>query len=293
MPIGAGLVLVLLGVLVLVPAAGATPLLPLARGQLQVLLGNPSEWQPLSGSPLRVTLIAGPPRGHLGDSAYITLQRTGVRCASSPAAAHAQLRLADYYSSTDLLSRQRSDLAPNGGTQSGDYAATLDSIVVHPRGQVRACVWLARTANSQSHPFTETIPLLNGLFGATVSAAPAGAGGMPGAYAMDARSAGRTFAYSVASDVCGSLSGSGRTTVPTDDAADFTVSVNATDCPIDGSRFSFFTPAGRTLGSIAYSDGEAAASTPAIAHLGGCDLNGSRDCRWRPPAARWRPSAAT
>jgi hypothetical protein len=248
------------------------PLLPLGRGQLTVLLGQTAQWQPEAGAAQTLTLIGGAPRSrHAGGlNAYVALQSASRACAGSARADHARLlTIGGFYRSGNLV-RRGSALAPDGGAGRGAHAASADAGVLHERGSVRACVWLARQPGARARPTSQLIPLLNGLFAAAVWPTPAPARG----YSLDAGAVGTGFSYSVSSVVCGSPHSGSRTRVAAGDEAADTISIGSLDCPTDGSSFNFFGSGGSALGAIVYTAAEAVGSPAVIGHLGGCDLDG-------------------
>lgn len=264
------LLLMLIGVIP-VASARATGLLPLARGQLAVLLGQSGEWQPEAGVPETVTVIGGAPTAtHAGSlTGYVALQASEHDCAASPAADHAALlSIPRFYSPADLVTAG-SPLAPGGGAH-GVYAAAIDAGVLGEHGSVRACVWLARSADERTSHLSETMPLLNGLVAAAVFPNSVPADG----YSLDAGAVGTSFGYQIESSVCGRLSTKPRVRVAADEEASDSVSVGSLNCPTDGSRFTFFDAAGSAVGVIGYTDAEALAAAPPIEHFGGCELDG-------------------
>ncbi len=251
--------------------ARALPLLPLARGQLRVLLGQTGQWQPQAGKPLTLTLISGPPRGGHASrtTAFVALQPTARACAGSARADRAPLlAIPDFYSPGHLVAAG-SPLAPDGGARRGVYAASLAAGPLTERGAVRACVWLAGRAGAGAGAVTRLIPLLNGLFGAAVWSLPGGNG-----YGLDAAAVGTGFSYAVDSAVCGRSSAGPRTSVGEGDELAAALSLGDLDCAADGSRFAFFSAHGDPLGTIAYSEADARATPAVFGHLGGCELAG-------------------
>lgn len=249
-------------------------LLPLGRGHLQVLLGDLSEWRPVSGQPLSLTVFSGRPRAHdaAALNAYVALRSTARSCTASAAAAHARPLhpLGHLYSRSHLVNRG-SVFAPNGGTR-GVYAVSQPRVLVRTSRMVRVCVWLARTPRQRGLALTQDVPLLNGLFAASVSALPSAAAGAGQAYTLDAVDVARSFRFTVTSTRCGTAAGDGTTTVGDGTLGTETVSFSGA-CPSDGSLFSFSTPFGRSLGSISYGVAQALAAPPQVAALGGCELN--------------------
>lgn len=251
--------------------ARALALLPLARGQLTVLLGQTDQWQPQAGAPLTLTLIGGPPRGSDPGraTAVVALQPVARACGASPRADHAPLlAIPGFYGPGHLVSAG-SPLAPDGGAQHGVYAASLAAGVLSERGAVRACTWLVGPTGSAGSPRTQAIPLLNGLFGAAVWSLPGGDG-----YGLDATAIGTGFSYTVDSAVCGEASAGPRTSVGEGDELAAAFSLGSLHCAADGSRFAFFSAHGDPLGAIAYSDADARATPAVFGHLGGCELGG-------------------
>ena len=259
----------------LAPAAGATPLLPLAPGQLTVLLGDSGEWQPQAGAPLTLTLLAGPPRARHAPTltAYVALQPTSKACGRSPQADREPvLDLGQIYASQTLIANESSPLAPGGGAESGVHAATTP-VIVNASRTVRACTWLDTTIKKRAPAVSQDIPLLNGLFAAAVWST-GGAGGTASGYTLDALSIGTGFQYAISTEFCGQTSNGPQGRVGAEEPASYQVSISSIDCPIDGTTFAFSGPGGSSLGSIQYTIAEANASPSTIGHVGGCDLDG-------------------
>jgi hypothetical protein len=272
----AAAVLTLLAALAaLAPAAGATSLLPLAPGQLTVLLGQSGEWQPQSGTPLTLTLLAGPSRARkpLTLSAYVALQPAGKACGRSPKADHEPLLdLGTIYSPQTLVNGQGSPLAPSGGADPQVHATAVPGVIVNASGTVRSCTWLDTSISKRAAATTQDIPLLNGTFAAAVWATREA--GAPSGYTLDAMSVGNGFQYAVTSEFCGQTSTGTQSRVAAGQDASYQVSISSIDCPIDGTTFTFSGPGGSSLGSIPYTSVDAGTSPPRIGHAGGCDLNG-------------------
>jgi hypothetical protein len=266
----------LIALLLLPGSALATKLLPLHSGQLTVLLGDSGQWQPQTGTPLTLTLLAGPPRSRraAGLTAYVALQPTSRACPASPAAEHAPvLDIGTIYSSSTLVGAGNA-LAPNGGASPGVHAVAVGGIVIGGSTHaITACTWLDTKPKKRAPAATQKIPLLNGLFAASVWAS-AGAGGTVSGYTLDAQSVGTAFSYSLSSVLCGATTTSQQGRFTAGQEASYQVSISSIDCPTDGSTFTFSGPGGASLGSIPYTITDAHASPATIAHVGGCDLNG-------------------
>ncbi len=255
-------------------ALGRTlPLLPLARGQIRVLLGDSPYWLPVSGTSTGLSLLSGPPRGSgRGLNAYVALQSDRQGCAGSANADHGRkLTFASFYSGRSRLPRL-SALAPTGGAERGVYMAQASTTVTQ-RGRVRACVWLASQPSANTRPVVQEIPLLNGLFAASVAALPTGQAGPPSSYAVDAVDVQKPFSYGVSTTVCGVTTRDPRQQVAVGEPASDSVTIGSGNCPADASTFSFFAAGGRSLGRLTYTMADASASAPVIAHAGACDLN--------------------
>ena len=269
----AGLVLPALALLAAPAGALAAKLLPLRPGELTVLLGQSGEWQPQSGSPLTLTLLAGPARSRrdLGLTAFVALQPTSKACAASPAADRgAAVDMGPIYSSATVVG-PGNPLAPDGGAARDVHAASVGGIVVGVTGHsVKACTWLDSSATQRARATAQEIPLLNGLFAAAVWPTPAG--GAVAGYALDAESVGNAFSYDLSAAFCGTNSTTHGGHFASGDEASYQVSISSIDCPTDGSDFSFSGPGGSSLGSISYTVSDAHSAT--IGHLGGCDLDG-------------------
>jgi hypothetical protein len=270
-------VLAVLGLVPALPAAAAPrtqPLLPLARGQVDVSLGTPPEWRPESGRPLTLTLFAGRPAASSAaarrDNGYVALQPVARGCARSAAAdgirpLHVIRAL---YSGGRLISVRGSLFAPAGGAAPGDYEADLPGVVVRQHGAVRVCVWIARSPRRGGLAGRQDLPLLDGLFAASVAVLP---GGPAREYSLSAVDVGREFRYTTVTHACGRTTTEAPLGVEDGGLGAESVSYSARACPGDGSVFSF-TSGGRSLGSLTYTVQQAAAAPPAIAALGGCEL---------------------
>jgi hypothetical protein len=272
----------LVAVLVGVTRASATPspqpLLPLSRGQLLVSAGRPPQWLPVSGRPLTVTLFSRPSRARPSHSlnAYLALQPVTRSCAGS--AARDRVRplheIASLYSPLNLLSRGHSPFAPRGGAPSGVYVAGVRDLILPQRGAVRVCVWLGRTARASHLGLRQDMPLLNGLFAASVSALPSAARGGGGAYTASVFSASSPVRLSATTSACGRTLRDGPTTVPGGAPGSDAISFGAASCATDTSRFAFSTTGGRPLGTLSFSLAQAEASPPQVAAGGsGCELD--------------------
>ena len=254
-------------------SAGRTlPLLPLARGEVRVLLGDSPYWLPVSG-PTELSLLAGPPRGSgSGLNAYVALQSDAQGCAGSASADHGRkLTFAGFFSGRFRLPRQ-SALAPTGGAEPGVYMAHAAATIAQ-HGRVRACVWIAPRPTSNARPAVQEIPLLNGLFAASVAALPDGQAGPSSTYSLDAVDVLRPFSYGVATTVCGATTRDPRQSVAAGDPASESLSLGSGNCPTDATTFSFFAAGGHSLGRLTYPLADAGAGPPVVVHLGACDLN--------------------
>jgi hypothetical protein len=251
------------------------PLLPLARGQLLVSLGDPPEWLPESGAPETLTLFSGRPRGRTGGlNAYLAIQGTGSRCARSATAGHSHLILPRYYAATNLVSRRRSPFAPNGGAVSGDYAAAIPGVVVRRAGTARICVWLARAAGQRVSAVSQDVRLLNGLFAASVSAIPSAAPNSAGRfYTLNAIDVGRSFDYGASTTSCGGVADDGPRTADAGELATESITYSAAPCAGDGSEFTFTTAGGGPLGSLSYAVSQALTTPPQVTSIGACELD--------------------
>ncbi len=256
-------------------ALGRTlPLLPLAHGQVRVLLGDSPYWLPVSGA-TELSLIAGPTRGSgKGLNAYVALQSDAQGCARSAGADHGRmLTFPSFFSGRFLLPRL-SALAPNGGAERGIHLAQTSATITQ-RGRVRACVWIAPKPTTNTRPVVQEIPLLNGLFAASAAALPDGSTGPPSSYSVDGIYVGRALRFDVATTVCGLTTHDPSQSVAVGDRASESITIGSGDCPADASTFSFFATGGRSLGKLTYTLADAAASPLVVGHLGACDLNGA------------------
>lgn len=261
------------------PAAHAsqlrvTPLLPFARGQLVVSLGDPPSWQPVAGQPLTVTLFSGRPesRRTAGLNAYIGFQSVERGCAATAAGDHVHLLAIDgYYHAQDRVTGS-SPFTPGGGAAAGDYEAGIPGVVIHGARMVRACIWMSPSARRRTRPTVQEIPLLNGVFAASVSNLRSAVAGAGRAYTLNAVYVATGFAYSVATRECGDLYRSAGRRVAPGALATESVSLPPSPCAGDGSRINF-SSAGRALGVLSYSSAQATTSPPAVAALGACELD--------------------
>lgn len=271
--VGSALALALTG-----PAAAqlAThPLMPLARGQLLVSLGNPPQWLPESRTAETLTLFAGRPalRHTAGINAYIAVQRAGSRCAATAHGGHAHLELPDLYARANRLT-SRSPFTPAGGAQRGDYAASRDGVVVHQEKRARFCVWLSSSPTRRGPVASQDVPLLNGLFAASVSAIPSASKSAGGRYyTLNAIDVGRSFDYGASTTTCGGVSDDGPRTAAAGELATESISYGASPCAGDGSTFTFTTAGGRSLGSLGYPVADALTAPPMVTSSGGCELD--------------------
>lgn len=262
-------------------AAGARlvtgPLIPLARGHLQVSLGDPPQWLPVSGRPLDLTLFSGRPSGRDSGAlnAYLALQRPTRSCAPSAKRGHYTREIKSFYAGANQLAREQSPFAPSGGAAAGDYAATLSGIVVGQRGTTRVCVWLARVASQRGLAAVQDVPLLNGVFAASVSALPTAFGAArPSAYTLNAVQVARGFGYTAVTSSCGRQYTDARRSAADGELATESISFGSSACAGDGTQFTFTTPSGRTFGALGYTVSQAQTAPPQVASLGACELDG-------------------
>lgn len=272
----------LAGGLASVTSASATPspqpLLPLARGHLLVSLGRPPQWLPVSGHPLTVTLFSGRPRSRAtrGMNAYLALQPVNRGCAGSAARDHRRpLReIAGLYSPLNLVSRRRSLFAPRGGAARDVYAGEVRDVIVRQRRAVRVCVWLGATTGRSRLALRQDVPLLNGLFAASISALPSAARGGGGAYTASVFSASSAIRFSAVTSACGHTLRDGPIRVGPGTPGSDSISFGPGSCNPDATQFRFSGPGGRSLGSVPFTIAQAEASPPAVATLGrGCELD--------------------
>ncbi len=253
-------------------------MLQLARGELLVLIGTPPQWLPESGARTTLTLLSGAPRARPAaraalEMAFIALQGAGSRCARTAARARgAPLEIAGYYAHRNLISAQPGSAF--AGAQAGDYATSVNGVVVKQVRETRACVWLGTAPQNARLVHVQTIPLLNGLFAASVSTLPdTSAGSAAGTgYTLNAVEVGGGFSYTVATTQCGTGVGDSSGLVRDGQLATESIAIDAHPCAGDGSQFSFVGTGG-SLGTLGYTVAQAAAAPPAIATLGGCELD--------------------
>lgn len=233
-----------------VAQASLRPLLSLARGQVLVALGPGSEWLPVSGTPTDLTLRAGRPdrigAGHL--NAYVSLRSPAGGCPAHP---HHALAFHHLYAPANFTAHH--------------YEATLPGVVARQRRAALACVWLGRRPGSSRLAARQRIPLLDGLFAASVTALS------PGAYTLAAMRVSQGFRYRATSSVCGRTYRDPLRTVPADALGVEEISYGQSSCAGDSSRFTFTTAVGQTLGTLDYS--VAQASKGDVLSLGGCELD--------------------
>jgi hypothetical protein len=256
-------------------SAHLLPLLPLARGQLIVSLGAPPQWLPVAGRPLTVTLFSGRPalRRPAGVNAYISFQRTGRRCPASPAADRRnELVIPGYYARSHLVTAT-SSFAPGGGARAGDYEYGIPGVTVHQSGATRACVWLASKPTQHTRAHVQDIPLLNGLFAASVSNVPSDAPRSGTVYNVSAVDVARRFRYAISTENCGTTYHDGPHTVADGTIATAAITFGKVPCEGDGSTFTFTATSGRSLGTLTYTAADAVAVPAAVAVLGGCELD--------------------
>ena len=253
------------------PHLRATRLLALKRGQTVILLGPYGQWLPESGVPTTLTLLSGPPRAPnaAGETAYVALQRGAAACPRR-APATAQLFPA-YYVNAHLISRHPG--SPFSGAQPGDYAATINRLTVTQTGSTRACVWVGVTALNARLVHTQLIPLLNGLFAASVSTLASAGSTAAHAYTLDAVDVGTPFSYAVTTGQCSSQYQDASGKVPDGELATESITLTAHPCPTDGSQFSFSSATGTAIGVLDYTVAQATASPPVVAALGGCEFD--------------------
>ncbi len=262
------------------PAAHATiktsSLEPLARGQLQLSLGTPPQWLPVSGTPLTATLFSGAAKIHSTTAAaFLAFQRSSKRCAATPDADKETLHeIPDYYVSAHLLSRQSSPFAPNGGTTPGTYAASVGDVVIDVRGSsARACIWMTADVKSKRRDLVSsaTVPLLNATFAASVSDLPQYNGSTlvnTGAYTVNAIAGGRSVTTRAVTTECGTTTTDTQTAAAGEPATE-TIALAATPCAGDHTKFGF----SGGFGSLNYTALEAQLTPPAVARTGGCELD--------------------
>ena len=253
------------------------PLLPLARGQLLVSLGDPPQWLPEARVPLSLTIFSGRPRRGAASTlnAYVALQAAGRSCAASPRADRTQLLVVPHlYTALHRVAGGGSPFAPDGGAQAGDYAATLPGVVVRQAGSVRSCVWLAGKPSQRGLAADQDITLLNGLFAASVSAVPSAAETANRSYTLNAINVGGPLGIAASTDDCGTRYLDGARTVADGEVATESFAFGPSSCPSDGSRFSFSAAGVRSLGTLTYTLAQATAAPPEVSSLGACELDG-------------------
>jgi hypothetical protein len=250
-------------------------LLPFSRGQLLVSVGTPPSWQPVADQPTTVTLFSGRPalRSKSGINAYVGFQRTTRRCPAkaSQDSTH-ELTIANFYASSHLVTRS-SPFAPGGGSQRGDYAVSVPDVVLTGSHAVKACIWLSKKPSKRSRATSQDIPLLNGMFAASVSNVPSASPGQGNAYTLDAVDVARTFSYSALTLECGTSYTDRPRSVAPGTLGTETISVLKSPCSGDGSTFSFSSGSGASLGRLAYPAGDAIAAPPVAVPLGACELD--------------------
>jgi hypothetical protein len=250
------------------------PLLPLARGQLLVSIGDPPAWQPISGAPVTVTLFSGRPAVRKAGrvNAYVGFQSVTRPCpASARGDRSALLTFPGFYApANEVLAG--SPFAPAGGARSGDYAASIPGVVLSGHDQIRACVWLARSQRRRTPPVAQDIPVLNGLLAASVSDVPSAGSGPGAGYTLNAFAPGHGFSYSVATTECGADTPLPPVHVSSGALASASVSLLPAPCATDGSRFTIST-GGSVVGVLSYPASNARSMPPAVVALGGCELD--------------------
>ncbi len=262
------------------PAAQASglrvaPLLPFARGQLVVSLGDPPSWQPVAGEPLTVTLFSGRPgsRRAAALNAYIGFQSVDRGCPSAATGDRGHLLTVDgYYHSQDRVTGS-SSFTPGGGAAAGDYEASIPDVVVHGARTVRACVWLSSSPRRRTRATVQDVPLLTGLFAASVANVPSAVKGSGDAYTLNAVYVARRFAYSVATLECGKRYRSATRQVAPGALATESVSFLASPCASDTSQINFSAAGQRSLGALSYSPAQATTVPPTVTALGACELD--------------------
>lgn len=249
------------------------PLLPLARGAVLVSLGDPPDWAPVAGRPLTVTLFSGPPAGRTRKlNAYIAFEPTVDACQRSPRHVPGLLTIRAYYAAADDVTGA-SLFTPGGGARAGDVEASIPGVVIHGTDSVRACIWLARSKRARSRPATQVIPLLNGLFAASVSEVATAGVSSADSYTLNAIAVGESFSYASRTLVCGRSIRSAAQPVGSDSPLSDSVSYLVADaCATDGTQFTFTGSAG-SLGSLLYTTVDATTSPAAVTVLGGCELD--------------------
>jgi hypothetical protein len=261
------------------------PLLPLARGQLLVSIGDPPacqllvsigdppSWQPVTGTPVTVTLLSGGPavRKTAGLNAYVGFQSTGRSCPDAARGDRGTLvTMLDFYAPTNLV-LAGSPFAPTGGAH-GDYAVSIPQVVLSGHRRIRACIWMARSERRRSRPVSQDIPVLNGLLAASVSNVPSAGGGTGAAYTLNAFGVGVGFSYSIATVQCSVVSPGQVVHVAPGTAASAAVSLLRLPCATDASRFTI-SSAGGIVGALEYPASDARSSPPGVVSLGGCELD--------------------
>lgn len=239
-----------LAALTAAPASGRVrPLLSLSPGNVLVSLGPASEWLPVGGSPTDLTLRAGrPAAAHpLRLNAYVAFRQPSRSCPAS-APGHT-LTINHLYAPANFTEHH--------------YEVTLPNVDVRQRGSTLACVWLGPRRRHSRLAAGQIIPLLNGLFAASVSAL-----GPDSAYTLEAMRVSRAFRYRASSTVCGRTYRDPVRTIAADEVGVEAVSYGADSCIGDGSRFTFTTIGARPLGALTYT-----VRQPAISALGGCELD--------------------
>lgn len=262
------------------PAAHASqarvlPLLPFAPGQLVVSLGNPPSWQPVAGQPLTMTLFSGRPvsRRASRQNAYVGFQSAARRCPATPAGEHAHLLSIDRYYKSENRVTGSSPFTPGGGAAAGDYQASIPGVVIHGARTIRACIWLSSSTRRRAPATVQDIPLLTGMFAASVSNVPSAISGAGRAYTLNAVHVAKQFSYSVTTRECGARYRTATKRVAPGTLATESVSFLASPCTGDASQVNFTAAAGGSLGALSYTPAQATSTPPTVAAVGACELD--------------------
>jgi len=255
---------VAVGLVAVLASAGLAPQATAgaSAARVEVSIGPPGVWLPIGGRPTTLTLLAKPPAAasRRALNAYVTLQSPERACAASASGD----RVRPVHTIPALFAPARRDGAA--------YLAALAGIVVRQRRETRACVWIARSPRARGLAVSETIPLLNGLFAASVTSLPT-AGGGSRLYTLDATAATTAFSFATLTTRCGHVYADPQSRVAPGELATESVAFGAGSCAGDGSRFSFASAAGASLGTLTFTVAQALAHPIAIAAVGGCELD--------------------
>lgn len=226
---------------------------PLTAGQSEVLLNGASSavpsppplnsWYPVSGSPVKVVLWSRPllrPSSQL--NAYVALQSPEKPCAVSASADHARL----------LTQGQFYTVA---SSVNGVYSLSFTQQVTLAKGPyVRACVWFARSVGNPVIASSQLIPLINGLFGSTMTSL----GGPPVDVEGEAYSVGAAYLITGTPDVT-------PEPLPSGGPAGFG------EGPCVNTTFTFSYPGGPA--DVDYNCQEGIERPPVVEHIGACLFN--------------------